>query len=154
MLHVIALEDLQVVQLAIGDTLRLVTTFGYKGPQQQLTLYAAIGSLGFFGFDEILVGQASIDLPESLDEFTPCEYSVDIRVTADISSGIGYDLMAKIKECQSETEVRVENVIDITGNPPSPWTQMLGSMLPLMMMLAMVSLVSKAGGSEEGAETV
>jgi len=62
--------------------------------------------------------------------------------------------MAKIKECQAETEVRVENVIDITGNPPSPWTQMLGSMLPLMMLLAMVSLVSKAGGSEEGAETV
>ena len=82
----ISLQAPQVVELNVGDILRLVTTFGYRGPSRQLTLYVAIGTLGIFGFDEIIAVQRPIDLPESLDSFTTHEESIDISITEAISS--------------------------------------------------------------------
>ncbi|GAJ07732.1 unnamed protein product, partial [marine sediment metagenome] len=70
------------------------------------------------GFDEILHGEVSIDLPESI-EFTPCEVSVDIPITSDISPQTDYDLYVKIKEYPGVGMPRVENVIDITGMKPT-----------------------------------
>ena len=94
----ISLQDPQVVELNVGDILRLVTTFGYRGPSRQLTLYAAIGSQGMLWFDEIIASERTIDLPESLNSFTTCEESIDIPITDVISGGTGYDLMAKLPE--------------------------------------------------------
>jgi len=132
----ISLQSPQVVELNIGDTLRLAITFGYRGPAQQLTLYAAIGNLGFFGFDEIIAVQKPVDLPESPDSFTTCEQSIDIAITDAISSGTGYDLMSKIKEFQSQTEVRVSDVVNIIG-APSMWSSITSVMLVSMMMAMM-----------------
>jgi hypothetical protein len=136
MLYMISLQAPQVVELNVGDTLRLVTTFGYRGPSRQLTLYVAIGTLGIFGFDEIIAVQRPIDLPESLDSFTTCEESIDISITEAISSGTGYDLMAKIKEYPSQTEVRVADVINIIG-ATSIWSGLTSVMLMAMMMAMM-----------------
>ena len=132
----ISLQEPQVVELNIGDTFRLVTSFGYRGPGQQLTLYVTIGTLGIFGFDEIIAAQKPIDLPESLDSFTTCEESVDITITEAISPGAGYDLMAKIKEYPSQTEVRVSDVVNITGTS-SVWSG-ITSMMVMAMMMAMM----------------
>jgi hypothetical protein len=136
MLQVISLESPQVVELAIGDTLRAVIIFGYRGPAQRLTLYAAIGSLGIFGFDEIISVQRPMDLPASLDSFTTCNESIDIPITEAISPGTGYDLMAKISEYQSQTEVRVADIINITGGT-SIWSGIMGMMMMSMMMAMM-----------------
>jgi hypothetical protein len=136
MLYMISLQASQVVDLNVGDTLRLVSTFGYRGPGQQLTLYAAIGNLGIFGFDEIIAAQKPVDLPESPDSFTTCEESIDISITEAISPGSGYDLMAKIKEYQSQTEVRVSDVVNIIG-APSIWSGITSMMLMSMMMAMM-----------------
>jgi hypothetical protein len=133
MLYMISLQAPQVVELNVGDTLRVVTTFGYRGPSRQLTLYAAIGSQGMLWFDEIIASQRTIDLPESLSGFTTCEESVDIPITEVISGGTGYDLMAKIKEYPSQTEVRVADVVNIIG-ATSIWSGLTSVMLMAMMM--------------------
>ena len=151
MLHMISLQSPQVVELAVGDTLKVVTVFDYRGPRQQLSLYAAIGNEGILGFDEIISSQSPVDLPQSPDEFTTCEEIVDVRITGAISPGIGYDLMAKIKEYPSQTEVRIEDIIDVVEGPTSPLIQMMGMMLPLMMMGMMVSMVTKSTAPEEEA---
>jgi hypothetical protein len=136
MLQVISLQSPQVVELANGDTLRVVTTFGYRGPAQRLTLYAAIGNLGLFGFDEIISVQKPLDLSASLDSYTTCEESVDIPINEAISPGSGYDLMAKISEYQSQTEVRVADIINIAGTS-SMWSGITSLMLMAMMMAMM-----------------
>jgi transketolase N-terminal domain/subunit len=136
MIYMISLQAPQVVELNIGDTLRLAITFGYRGHGQQVTLYAAIGNLGIFGFDEIIAVQKPVDLPESPDSFTTCEESMDISMTNAISPGTGYSLMAKIKEYQSQTEVRVSDVVNIIG-APSMWSGITSVMLVSMMMAMM-----------------
>jgi len=133
MLHMISLQAPQVVELNVGDTLSLVTTFGYRGPSRQLTLYAAIGNQGMLWFDEIIAAQRTITLPESPDDFTICEESIDVLITEAISPRSGYDLMAKIKEYPSQTEVRVLDVINVSGTP-SIWSGMTSMMLMAMMM--------------------
>jgi len=133
MLYMISMQSPQVVELNVGDSLRLVTTFGYLGPSRQLTLYAAIGNQGMLWFDEIIAAQRTITLPESLGSFTTCEESIDILITEAISPGSGYDLMAKIKEYPSQTEVRVVDVVNVIGTP-SMWSGLTSMMLMAMMM--------------------
>jgi hypothetical protein len=145
MLQIISLQAPQVVELNIGDTLRLAITFGYRGPGRQLTLYAAIGSQGMLGFDEIIAAQRPITLPESLSSFTTCEESIDISITEAISPGTGYDLMAKIKEYPSQTEARVADVINIIG-APSVWSGLTSVMLISMMMAMMSQFASPEQG--------
>jgi len=102
------------VELNIGDTLRVTTSLDYRGQAQTATLYGAIGSrLPIIGFDEYLVGQASIPFPESRTDFTRVEGSVDIEISA-IASG-SYDLYCKIKEYPEAGLPEVNDVIDITG---------------------------------------
>ncbi|MBA7577213.1 hypothetical protein ES708_19059 [subsurface metagenome] len=72
------------IELTYGETLRVNTSFDYRGLAQKVTLYGAIGTSGIYGFDEILVGEAEVDLPDS-PEFTPCTASVDIGIISDIS---------------------------------------------------------------------
>ena len=101
------------VQLNIGDTLRVHVGFNYRGREQNVTLYSAIGSRSFLlGFDEYSVGKAALRLPESPDDFTPVEGSVDIEVGA-ISAGTDYDLYCKIEEFPEAGMPQVDDVIEI-----------------------------------------
>lgn len=111
------------IELTYGDTLRVYTSFGYRGPAQRSTLYGAIGKRRAIGpielyFDEILHNEVSIDLLESRAEFFPCPQSVDILITSDISPGTDYDLYVKIKEYPEAGMPEVDNAIDIVGIPP------------------------------------
>lgn len=105
------------VELTYGDTLHVNVSFDYRGLAGTATLYGAIGDRGLFGFGEILHNEVSIDLPESLD-FTPCERSVDIPITSEISPSMDYDLYVKIKEYPEAGMPEVDDVIDIVGVPP------------------------------------
>lgn len=145
MLQVISLQSPQAVELAIGDTLRVVTTFGYRGPAQRLTLYAAVGSLGLFGFDEIISVNRPLDMPASPESFTTYEQSIDIPITQAISPGSGYDLMAKISEYQSQTEVRVADVINIAGE-----TSMWSGITSVMLMAMMMAMIGQFMPTEQG----
>ena len=105
------------VELTYGQKLHVNTSFGYRGLATKVTLYGAIGKRGLT-FDEILKGEAEIDLPKS-EEFTPRVASVDIPITADISPGSDYDLYCKIKEYPGAGYPEVDDVITITGIPPT-----------------------------------
>ncbi|GAJ18102.1 unnamed protein product, partial [marine sediment metagenome] len=72
------------VELTYGDTLKVNVNFDYRGLAGSATLYGAIGNRWGIPpyFDEILDGEVSIDLPESREDFTPCERSVDIPITS------------------------------------------------------------------------
>ena len=107
------------IELTYSDTLRVNTSFGFRGPKQNVTLYGAIGNRkAVIGFDEIIHGEASIELPESRADFTPCQRSVNIPITDAISPGTDYDLYCKIKEYSEAGAPEVADVIDIVGIPP------------------------------------
>jgi hypothetical protein len=108
-------------------------------------LYTSIGNISLFGFDEIVSVQKAIDLPESLESYTTREESIDITISQSISAGTGYDLMAKIKEYQSQTEIRVNDVINITGTP-SPWA----GLTSVMMMAMLMSIMGQVMPQEQG----
>ena len=106
------------VELTYGDTLKVTTSFDYRGSAGKATLYGAIGSRGWTGFDEILHDEVSIALPESQADFTPCQRSVSIPITSDIKAGSDYDLYVKIKEYPDAGAPEVRDCIDIVGVRP------------------------------------
>ncbi len=107
------------IELTYGDTLRVNVSFDYRGLAGTATLYGAIGSRGFLGFDEILHNEVTIDLPESLMDFTPVQRSVDISITSDIDPGTDYDLYVKLLEYPEAGLPQADDVIDIVGIPPT-----------------------------------
>lgn len=106
------------LEIAYGQTLRITTGFGYRGAVGRARLYGAIGHSGVW-FTEKLSGEQEISLPDSRTQFTPCSRSVDILVTSDIAPGTGYDLYCKIREYPEAGLPEVDDVIDITGIPPT-----------------------------------
>lgn len=107
------------LELTYGDTLRVTTGFEYRGPAHDITLYGAIGTRGWAGFDEIVAAEAVYKTPDSPAAFVPVTASVDIPITADISPGANYDLYCKIKEYPKAGMPQVDDVITITGIPPT-----------------------------------
>ncbi len=107
------------VELAYGNTLKVNVSFDFRGKKQQVTLYGAIGSRGWAGFGEIIHGEATIDLPESPTDFTPCQRSVSILITETIKPGTDYDLYVKIDEYPGAGMPQVDDVINIVGIPPT-----------------------------------
>lgn len=106
------------IELTFGETLRVNVSFDYRGLAGSATLYGAIGNRSFLGFDEILAGEQSIDLPESPADFTPRVASVDIPITSEISVGTDYDLYVKLLEYSEAGMPEVDDVIDVVGIPP------------------------------------
>lgn len=105
------------VELTYGDRLHVNTGLDYKGSKLDATLYGAIGIRGAT-FDEKVFGEADVTFPKA-DTFTPWLGSVDIPITADIDPGADYDLYCKIKEYPGAGMPKVDNVITITGIPPT-----------------------------------
>jgi len=112
------------IELTYGDTLKVNVSFDYRGLAGPATLYGAIGIRWKFPyspfprFDEVINGEQSLELPESFT-FTPCEGSVEIPITSDISPGTDYDLYVKIKEYSEAGYPEVDDIIDIVGIPPT-----------------------------------
>jgi hypothetical protein len=85
---------LATVQVKAGDKLRITCRYSHRGKAESVTLYAAIGNSGAFGFDEILHGSKILSVPEDASWQFREDY-VDITITTGISAGF-YDLYAKI----------------------------------------------------------
>ena len=146
------------VILAPSDVLRVGVTVPYRGPERTFTLYGSIGQRGFFGFDEILVGQADLPCPNSPEEYITVTGEVDIEVVASglfgiggISAGTDYDLFVKIEE-QPDVAAEIDDVIDIAGNCGAGFDMsgMLGMMMMLMMLGMVMPMVTEgAEGAEE-----
>jgi hypothetical protein len=109
----------QPIEFTYGDRLHLGVSFDYRGHQMNVTLYGAIGTRGFAGFDEIIAAENPIPLPDSLLNFVPVTGSLEIPITADIDPGEKYDLYVKIKEYPKAGMPQVDDVITITGIPPT-----------------------------------
>jgi len=110
------------IELTYGDTLKVNVGFDFRGSGQSVSLYGAIGKRRAWvagGFDEILVGEADIKLPDSRTVFTPCERSVNIPIVSAIDPGTDYDLYVKIKEYPEAGMPEVDDVVDIIGIPPT-----------------------------------
>ncbi|GAJ03472.1 unnamed protein product, partial [marine sediment metagenome] len=109
------------IELTYGDSLRVNVSFGYRGLAGKATLHGAIGNHHTFPtdwFDDICEGEDSIDLPESLTEFTPCTASVDVGVTSALDPGT-YDLRVKFPDYLEAGQPTEDNVIDIVGIKPT-----------------------------------
>jgi hypothetical protein len=108
------------LDLTYGDTLRITTGFNYRGPPTDITLYGTIGQRkALIGFDEIQSAEATYKLPDSPAAFVTATRSVDIPITADIAPKPNYDIYCKIKEYPDAGKPEVDDVITITGTPPS-----------------------------------
>lgn len=108
------------LELTYGDKLRITTGFDYRGPAHDITLYGSIGQRGVLtGFDEIISAEATYKLPDSPTAFVPVKVSVDIPITADIDPKPDYDIYCKIKEYPGAGLPQVDDVITITGMPPT-----------------------------------
>jgi hypothetical protein len=110
------------LELTYGDTLRITTGFNYRGPAHDITLYGAIGNRrGFplYDFDEIIHAEATHKTPDSPTIFVPVTASVDIPITADIAPKPDYDIYTKIKGYLDAGLPGVDDVIAITGIPPT-----------------------------------
>ena len=112
------------VELTYGDSLRVNVRLDYKGPKLDATLYGAIGVRHPFPeyipstFGELVAGEATAHFTKS-DAFAPWSGSVEIPITADIKPGTNYDIYCKIKEYPGAGMPEVDDVITITGIPPT-----------------------------------
>ena len=107
----------QKLQVAAGDTVRVTATIEYKGPALSDTFRVAIGTRGFAGFDEILVGRVGVSLGPSLYAFTTYTLTVNIPITSAISPGTNYDLYVKLENNPGAGIPEVDDVIDVVGAP-------------------------------------
>jgi len=82
------------VQVEAGDKLRITCRYTHCGKAESVPLYAAIGSTGWTGFDEVLHASKTLSVPEDAS-WQAHEAYVDIAITTSISAGL-YDLYAKI----------------------------------------------------------
>jgi len=60
----VILIPLAAIQVKAGDKLRVTCQYSHRGNAESVTLYAAIGNSGAFGFDEILHGSKTLSVPE------------------------------------------------------------------------------------------
>jgi len=115
------LSNLQIINydspVDVGGSCQVQVRFTYQGPAVSKTLRAAIGNYGWAGFDEILYGSKTINIPESQ---TPMEYenNVSIPITSAIDpAGSPYDLYAKVDGVISPV---LQSVITVAGPPITP----------------------------------
>lgn len=108
--------------LTYGDKLRITTGFNYRGKAVDITLQGSIGQKGGIlhpSFDPIITAEAPHRTPDSPDAFVPDTASVDITITADIAPKSGYGLRCEIKDHPDAGAPEVDDVITITGIPPT-----------------------------------
>lgn len=108
----------EVLQVQIGDKVRVVSRFDYVGPAVSGKLYTAIGVSGAAGFDEILKNEKAISVPKT-DTAKTYEESVDISITTAIAGG-KYDMYTKIREIPGADIISpaLNDVIEVVGVVP------------------------------------
>jgi len=99
-----------------GDQLRVPVSIIHIGGAEVVTLYAAIGNWGSFGFDEVLSGSEGFSVPFDDKPLSRGE-EIIIPITSALRPGT-YDVYAKITGKKPETiSDPVQNVIEMIGAP-------------------------------------
>jgi len=106
-------------QVEHGDILAVPVVYNHQGDAETVTLRAAIGNYGAFGFDEVLYAQKTVTVPFSTTSTTYTE-TVNIPITTHIRPGI-YDVYAKIilGAFREVISPPVQNVVTVL-EPPAP----------------------------------
>ena len=106
-------------QVEHGDILAVAVIYSHQGDAETVTLRAAIGNYGAFGFDEVLYAQKTVTAPFSA-AFTTYTETVSIPITTHIRPGT-YDVYAKIivGAFQEAISPPVQNVVNVLA-PPTP----------------------------------
>lgn len=118
------------VSLTYGQKLKINVSLEYRGQEiKAATLYGAIGIRDTW-FNEKVHGEVAVSFPKS-DAFTPWSGSVEIPITSDIRPGTDYDIYCKIKEYPDAGMPEVDDVVDITGMPPT-YTPVYSYQYPLL----------------------
>lgn len=144
MLRTVSLAELangQVIELSVGDTLRVVVSFKYTVAEDTIVTLRACPYhyvLGVLDPIEGSCGEADIDLERSAT-LKLKEAIVDMPIVPAAEGGIAngtYGLIAEI--LGTDAEDHIDDCLVISGNPPSP-IDMVGPLLVLGLMAAMVS---------------
>lgn len=140
MQYIITMELLVPVEVVVGDVVIVNTSFNYKGPEQNVPVYAGIGKFTPYGFGVVQPNENAILVSvNSPNEFTSYPASIPITITETLTTGT-YDIMAYIPG-HPETIARADGIIIVSG--PSAPTDWLGPMMMLMMMGLVVSMVGE-----------
>ncbi|MBA7669351.1 hypothetical protein ES703_77481 [subsurface metagenome] len=109
-------------QVEAGDQLVVPVSITHVGAAESVTLYAAIGNYGRFGFDEVLHASKRISVPQDASPTSRGD-EVVIPITTALRPGY-YDVYAKITGKYPETVSEpVQNVIELVAPPEVPPSQ-------------------------------
>ena len=147
MLQSVSLAELasgQVVELSIGDTLRVVVDYSYTISQTttftlRCGLYRRIA--GVLNRIESVRNEKNIILERALTPVSK-EESVDVLIIGEAEGGVAdgtYGLIAEI--LGTDAEVHYDDCISVSGNPVG-LTEMIGPLLVLGLMVGMVSMMA------------
>ncbi len=98
----------------IGKKVRITVSTSYQGTAISPTLYAAIGSRGLIGFDELKVAQKTWSLPASSQPTTQTT-TIDIDTTG-MKAATGLDIYCKIIGHDDAGYPEVDDVIDLVSS--------------------------------------
>ncbi|BAS31217.1 hypothetical protein [Dehalococcoides mccartyi] len=103
----------------VGQNCKISVSWDYRGSAMSKVLYAAIGSAGWAGFDEIITGSVSVQIPKS-DDWTTYYVDVNVNVSSAIDpANSPYSCYAKFDgafpEIVSPTQ---QDVIIVQGTNP------------------------------------
>lgn len=109
-------------QVGAGDPLVVPASIIHVGGAEDVTLYAAIGNYGRFGFNEVLHASKRISVPFDANPTARAD-EVIIPITTALRPGY-YDVYAKITGKLPETiSEPVQNVIEFVAAPEVPLSQ-------------------------------
>jgi len=111
-------ESIQVMlglsEVGAGDVLTVPVVYTHQGAPETVTLHAAIGNHGAFGFDEILFARKTVNVPPD-PLATEHRDAIDIPITTRLLAGREYSVYAKLIRSfpfgEVISRVKVEHVI-------------------------------------------
>ncbi|KKM14596.1 hypothetical protein LCGC14_1704580, partial [marine sediment metagenome] len=113
-------ESIQVMlgrsEVEAGAILTVPVVYTHQGAAETVTLHAAIGNHGVFGFDEILFARKTVNVP--LDAaLTEHRDAIDIPITSRLLAGRDYSVYAKLIRSGLRAEVISPFVKDVVVVP-------------------------------------
>lgn len=104
--------------VGIGGSLRIPFAYQHSGPTEAVTIYAAIGNSGAFGFDEVLHTSQSLVIPDDA-QLASHPTSITIPITSTIAAGKTYSVFVKLQRTSTGlgevVSPVVKNVVTVKG---------------------------------------
>jgi hypothetical protein len=91
---------LSATSVPIGGSLTIPFAYQHKGAQEQVTVYAAIGTGSTFGFDEKVHSTKSLTIPPDTN-LTSRPDSISVPITTTLQPGVKYGVYVKLQRVQT-----------------------------------------------------